>query len=143
MRKPIDLDDAYEMDLVTEPRKGVHTFSNGSEWDSWSTNNCSRCKFYDRDMMGAQCAFEGAAFMHIASPDLVRMFGWTEDAEFPGHFNRPETCSFFKDKDDRDEDRPPAPPVDPRQLVLIADPTEDAAIITAAPVHALEMEPAR
>jgi hypothetical protein len=132
--KPIGLDDAYERGLVTELGKGVLTFSNGSEWDSWSTKNCARCKFFDPGAMGALCAFEAAAFMHIASPELVRMFGWIEDAEHPGEFDKPETCAFFKDKDDRDEDRPSSPPTDPRQLVLIADPTEDAALITGAPL---------
>jgi hypothetical protein len=125
MAKPITLPDAAERGLLVEYPNGIHTFSNGSEWYSWADVNCDRCRFYDPEAAGALCAFEAASFLHIASPDLARMFGWLESAEYPGHFNPPHECAFLRRKDDRDDDdRPPTPDPDPLQLVLIADPTE-------------------
>jgi hypothetical protein len=128
MSKPPTIVEAERRGLLVKYPSGVHTFSNGDEWRSWADVNCDRCRFYDADRAGASCAFEAAAFLHTASPELARLFGWSEDAEYPGEFDAPESCAFFREKQDDDGNDIPVPPdPDPAQLVLIADPTEDAA----------------
>lgn len=132
MPNPITLPEARTRGLLTDEKHGVHTFSNGDQWYSWADGNCDACAYYDPDQAGALCAFEAAAFLHIASPDLARMFGWAQHTELYGPLSgwrAPEQCAYFRQKkDDGDEYSPPPPPApDPYQLVLIADPTEDAA----------------
>lgn len=134
-RRPPTLEEAAGRGLLAEHGKGVHTFSNGSEWDSWASPNCHACKYWNKDVAGDDCAFEAAAFLQIASPELARMFGWLEEADYG--WRAPQQCSYFAAKSDGDDDdRPAPPPVDPTQLVLIADPSEDASLIRA------EREPA-
>jgi hypothetical protein len=66
------------------------------------------------------------------SPDLARLFGWIEDAEYPGEFEAPESCAFFRAKQDDDGNDIPVPPdPDPSQFVLFADPREDAAMLVS------------
>ncbi len=142
MANPPTLDEAQERGLLTDDSQGIHTFSNGDQWDSWSAPNCERCKFFDPAVAGKFRAFEAAAFMHCASPELARLFGWVQDVKWDepnDHrhgWDAPESCSFFCDrKDDNDDDRPPVPDPDPNQLVLLADPTEDAAAIVNARIE--------
>lgn len=130
MRKPITLVEARRQQLLAKHHTlGVYTFSNGDEWRSWADQNCYECAHYDPDVAGL-CAFEPAAFMHIVTPDLARLFGWLQDAQYDepdDHrhgWKAPQTCPFLKRRND--DDRPPAPDPDPLQLVLIADPREDA-----------------
>jgi hypothetical protein len=141
MRKPPTVAEASEQGLLADGA-GITTFSNGSEWESWAAHNCETCRHYGRESSGA-CAFESAAFFGAVSPALAVLFGWTEHPKYPGSYQAPETCAFHREDDD--DDRPPAEPTDPRQLVLLADPTEDAAIITNAdaPAFALTSEPDR
>lgn len=135
MIPPIGIVEAEERGLlVFLPEKGIHTFSNGDHWDSWASGNCFRCRFYAPNCAGEDCAFEGAALLGSVSPELARMFGWTESAKYPGSFREPEQCPFFKERKDSDDTpTPPPPDPDPAQFVLIADPTEDAAGIREAP----------
>lgn len=144
MTKPPTMLQAEERGLVGKPftvharAQGIHTFSNGSEWDGWASGNCFECWYYDVECAGALCAFEAASFLHMVTPDLARLFGWTQRTEEYGPasgWEPPQTCPFFRARaDDDGDDNPPPPPPDPAQLVLIADPTEDAALITDAPV---------
>lgn len=128
-------DDADREALDAEARglfvmPGIHTFSNGTEHEIWAERNCYDCRFYDPDAAGA-CAFEGAAMIGMVSPALAEMFGWKRDAEYPDSWDAPDQCAFYHDGDD---DTPDAPEPDPSQLVLLADPTEDATAITHAPI---------
>jgi hypothetical protein len=129
---------AAKLGLLAEFEKGIHTFSNGSEWDSWASQNCYRCQHYiaEPDKPDEGCALEFSAMLQQVSPELARWFGWVESERYAGSFHYPRRCPHFRLKDDRDEDREfsPAPDPDPAQLVLIADPTEDAALIQNAPV---------
>jgi hypothetical protein len=68
---------------------------------------------------------------------LARWFGWTESPDYPGSFDYPSVCPLRKSPDDND-DRPAPPPPDPAQLVLLADPTEDAALIRGGQVRELQ-----
>jgi hypothetical protein len=120
-------------------KDGIHTFSNGTEWECWASGNCFDCWHYDAKEMGA-CAFEGAALMSAVSPDLARFFGWTQDAKWDtpdDHrhgWDSPDQCACFRERTDDDgNDNPPPPEPDPTQLVLLADPTEDAALARLMP----------
>jgi hypothetical protein len=130
MRNPLTFNEAKARGLLMP--KGIHTFSSGSEWDGWASDNCFDCWHFDPDVAGAKCAFESAAFLGMVTPDLARMFGWIQATEQYGPLSgwrSPETCAFFRARTDDDgEDNPPPPEPDPRQLVLIADPTEDLAL---------------
>lgn len=133
---------AAKLGLLAEFEKGIHTFSNGSEWECWSSHNCDRCRHCvtDPDKPDEACALEFGAMLGQVSPALAQLFGWTESEGYPGSFDYPRDCPHLKRKDERDEDedRPAPPPPDPRQLVLIADPTEDAAVIQNAPIEVRE-----
>jgi len=129
MTKPPTMPEAEARGLLAKYKEGVYTFSNGDEWYSWADSNCYECAHYAKDHAGLFCAFEGAAFLSMVSPELARMFGWIESTDYPGDFDAPQECAFLKRKDDRDDDRPSTPAPDPTQLVLIADPTEDIARI--------------
>jgi hypothetical protein len=130
MTKPPTLIDAEERGLLADDEKGIHTFSNGTEHELWADVNCWECRFYSEDQAGEHCAFEGAALLGSVSPELARLFGWIESAEYPGEFDAPESCAFFRERQDDDGNDIPVPPdPDPRQLVLIADPREDAAMV--------------
>ena len=149
---PPTFDEASTRGLL-EARKGydIHTFSNGTHWDGWADSNCYDCFFYDMEASGGMCAFESAAFLGMVSPSLALLFGWTLNPEYADHVNKgdppdsrrhgwdePQQCAFFRRRTNDDgEDNSPPPATDPLQLVLIADPSEDAATITAV-VEALE-----
>lgn len=134
MRKPLTVAEAKAQNLLAE--KGIYTFSNGSEWEGWAEGNCMECRWYDWDAMGA-CAFEASVMFRAVSPALAVLFGWTEREHSPGWYDAPEQCAFFAQQRGDDDDTPPnTTPADPRQLVLLADPTEDAAIITHATAEA-------
>lgn len=124
--------------IVKEGEEDVHTFSNGSEGDAWMEPNCYACRFYEREgRAGEFCAFEAAAFLHQVSPELATLFGWTRNEKYPEEFDAPESCRFFRSRDEDNGERPRrSTPTDPAQLVLIADPTEDAATITAPAIPA-------
>jgi hypothetical protein len=132
--KPPTLAEAEDRGLLASP--GVSTFSNGSAWHSWADRPgaCFTCRFYDANELGAACAFEGAAFLHMCSAELRAMFGWLKHPEH-GYHVPPQQCPFWRSRtsDGDTDDRPPPPEPDPHQLVLIADPTEDAALLVATP----------
>lgn len=138
MSAPPTVKQGYARKLIAEP--GIHTFPNGSSWEDWADANCYRCRHWNDDGVG-RCAFEYAAFVGQASPALAQLFGWTQDPKWDradDHtigWSAPDSCAFFLNRDERGGDRPRrTKPQNPRQLVLIADPTEDAAILTNAPV---------
>lgn len=131
MSAPLTMAQAEARGLLV-PERGIYTFSNGSEWDSWASGNCFACRYYDEDTAGRDCAFDSAAFLGMVSPDLARLFGWIQEAEWDrpddhrDGWDAPQTCACFRAKrDDDNTDPPPPPEPDPRQLVLIADPSED------------------
>lgn len=141
MSRPPTMAEALDRKLIALNDKGVigdgiHTFSNGTEWELWADGNCLTCRFYELEgNAGEFCAFEGAAPLDGISPDLARLFGWLYSAEneakygIKSAFDSPETCRFHRDRtDDQDGGRSQDAPHDPAQLVLIADPTDDIAL---------------
>ena len=144
MTKPPTMAEAHARGLVAQPftkgarQGGIHTFSNGTEWDLWAEPNCFSCRYWDKDTAGALCAFEAAAFLDMVTPELASLFGWIQRETKYGPqsgWDAPESCRFFADREDSDgNDIPPAPEPDPRQFVLFGDPTEDAAIFAFGPV---------
>ena len=134
--KPPTVDEACERGLSAE--KGIHTFSNGTAWDYWAERNCYECRHFDTESVGS-CAFEGLAVIGMVSPELARMFGWTEHPEYADSWCQPKVCRFFRQRGDDDAPGDPAPEPDPRQLVLLADPTEDVSIITRAVPQPIEV----
>lgn len=130
MKRPPTLADAEARGLLA--KKGIHTFSNGTEWEYWASGNCLSCWFYRLDGdAGEFCAFEAAALLDTVSPELATLFGWKRHEQYADSWVSPDECTFFKERPDGDDDSPPPPPVDPLQLNLLADPTEDAALIVA------------
>lgn len=140
----LTLEEAETRGLLTDAKHGIHTFSNGTAWDCWASGNCFDCWHWDPDEAGA-CAFEAAAFLGMVTPDLAQMFGWVQNPEYadyvgksdpPGShrhgWHAPDQCAFFRRRTNDDEgENPPPPEPDPCQLVLLADPTEDAARLLA------------
>lgn len=143
MSRPPTMDEAEKRGLIADEGKGIHTFSNGTEWDGWASGNClNDCRYFDPDAAGALCAWECAAFLKMVTPELSELFGikreWKKASD---GIDYPVTtdCRFFRPKHDDDGKEVPIPPdPDPLQLCLLADPTEDAALITSAPVTADE-----
>lgn len=137
MTRPPTLDQARKRGLLAAEKHGIHTFSNGTAWDCWASGNCLDCWYWDPDQAGALCAFEAAAFLGIVSPELAQLFGWIRNAENAQDGERfgwdaPDECRFFRSRtDDNGDDNPPPPDPDPLQLVLLADPTEDVALLVA------------
>lgn len=116
--------------------KGIHTFSNGTEWECWASGNCFECKWYELDgEAGEWCAFEYAALVASVTPRMAALFGWvqrTTEYGWRSGWDAPNTCPFFSQRtDDDDGGRSQIVPPDPAQLVLIADPTEDIALAKA------------
>lgn len=125
------LNEAEAQGLYAADGKGIHTFSNGTSWHCWADANCYECKRYSKYVAGEFCAFEGAALLRGVSPALAEMFGWIQRETKYGPlsgWDAPARCRFLLPRNGDDDDSPPPPPPDPNQLVLIADPTEDAAI---------------
>lgn len=144
MKAPLTLAAATERGLIVNEKSGILTFSNGDAWDSWSAGNCHVCHWFDPDNAGALCAFEAAAFLSGVSPDLARLFGWERRPHFetgdPRHgWKAPAECAFLRRKDDdRDDDAPPAAPVDPNQLVMgVIDPLPELSHPTLTPIESL------
>lgn len=138
MTRPPTMQEAQERGLVVDEKHGIHTFSNGTEWEGWAEGMCLSCWYWDPDCAGGSCAFEGAALLHGVSPELARLFGFEQkNAEYgprDGWRIAEQDCRFFKqrpEKGDDGETPPPPPDPDPRQIVLFADPSEDAAMLTA------------
>lgn len=155
-RRPITLHDAEVRGLLRADGAGIYTFSNGTEWEIWAEGNCFECMYWDYDgPAGKYCAFEAASMLHIATPELAEMFGWLQNPKYANYraphdkgerccgWASPDQCACFKqrERDDDGNDLPPPPPPDPLQLVLIADPTEDAAALIDAPVEAFAGSP--
>ncbi|HEX6924259.1 MAG TPA: hypothetical protein VF167_02460 [Longimicrobiaceae bacterium] len=141
--KPPTLAEATERNLLTQTdHAGIHTFSNGSEWDIWADRNCHRCRFWTADVYHEDdCALPDAGFLGMVTPELARVFGWGRDPDVAAKYGErsawsyPDDCPWRQLRDDRDDGTDPPPPEpDPHQLVLLADPTEDAALIQQAPV---------
>jgi hypothetical protein len=132
---PPTLVEAEARGLLVE--KGIHTFSNGTERCGWQECNCFDCWFWPYEgPAGEYCAFEAGIDLGEISPALARMFGWVESEKYPGSFEAPRECPFFKQRPepgDNGEEILPPPPPDPNQLVLIADPNEDASVFANAP----------
>jgi hypothetical protein len=151
-QRPPTLAEAAMRGLLADDSMGIHTFSNGTEYEGWADGNCWSCWFWDEDEAGARCAFEAAAFLDQVSPALAALYGWTERSwawrwlgkekgqiKVPS-YTPPSQCPFFRNRTDSDgDDNAPPPDPDPLQLVLIADPTEDAAMVTNAPSEAQEL----
>lgn len=156
MSTPPTIDDAMNRGLVhlvdgQFPVKatGIHTFSNGTEWECWAEPNCLSCRFYELDgNAGEFCAFEGLATLGAVTPELARLFGWVQKSEYADYrgphdtaehrhgWHAPDACPFFRNRtDDDDGGRSQSVPPDPAQLVLIADPTEDIALATLPATH--------
>lgn len=129
----LTLEDAAAQGLFDADAKGIHTFSNGTSWHLWADHNCFECRRYDAEgRAGEYCAFEGAALLGSVSPALAMLFGWiqteTEYGPLSG-WDAPDRCAHLLPRNGDDDNEPPPPPPDPNQLVLIADPTEDAAMM--------------
>lgn len=117
----------------------VRPFSNGSEADCWEARNCDRCALNGYRRGKEPCELEEAISMGRITGTIPSVIAAEYGAEirvgkYGGFCDLPAQCPKFierNDDDDRDDNpEPPQPrPVvhDPRQLVLIADPTEDAA----------------
>lgn len=136
MSRPPTMEQASARGLVAKDTDGIHTFSNGTDWECWASGNCFACKHYDWDSVGP-CAFEGYSQLGMVSPAMALLFGWTQNPKYADYqaphdavvgrhgWDSPDACRFFQRKDERDGDRyVPSTPTDPAQLVLIADPTE-------------------
>ena len=144
--KPPNAEQAAARGLFALDGEGVHTFSNGTDWECWASGNCLSCRYYDLDgQAGEFCGFEYAAMLHFVSPDLARLFGWTQDQKYADYrgvsdvvsgrhgWNSPDRCAFFAPRtDDNGYDIPIPPDPDPAQLVLLADPTEPFANLQPA-----------
>lgn len=151
MTRPPTLAEASARALLADAGQGIHTFSNGTEWECWADPNCLTCWHWNPECAGEGCAFEGAALLDMVSPDLARLFGWIQDPEYadyvgpsdpPGShrhgWDAPQACPFFRDRTNDDGgDNPPPPDPDPQQLVLLADPTEDLALVQLSPAAEL------
>lgn len=104
--------------------------SNGDEGDWFTEAHCARCvhdQAFRERREGYGCdILVRTMFLDVGDENYPRE--WCYDAE--GH----PTCTKFKQKpeNDGDDDAPPPIPADPLQLVLLADPTEDAAIFAEA-----------
>jgi hypothetical protein len=133
MTKPPTFDEAEKRGLLAAHDKGIHTFSNGTDWECWASGNCyNDCRYLDPDTAGALCAWEAAAMMKMVTPELSALFG-IERITIPTSdgigIPALSDCRFFAPKHDDNGDEIPIPPdPDPNQLVLFADPTEDAAL---------------
>lgn len=106
--------------------------SNGTEGEGFVAFWCDRC-LHDRAVRLHEDYDNGCPILARAyafkpgDPDYPTE--WVEDADSDQYTAR---CTAFIE-DDHDDDWEPPPPPDPTQLVLIADPTEDIAGITAPP----------
>ncbi len=101
--------------------------SNGSEGDWFCGQFCERC-IHDksiRDGTGTGCRIRFLTMM-LDKKDEGYPREWCYDAA-----GNP-TCTKFIEEGGPD-DKPAPPPTDPRQIVLIADPTEIIAGLTPAP----------
>lgn len=133
--KPPTMEQCESRGLVAEEGCGVHTFSNGTEWECWADSNCFQCKWWSIEKV-TDCAWDVYAQIDLVSPAMALLFGWTQDPEYANHKSKsdkvagrhgwepPQSCRFFVDKDSDEGKRPTPPDPDPLQLVLIADPTE-------------------
>jgi len=114
--------------MAANETDAIHTFSNGTEGYGWMDANCHLCALYlDEGPAGEYCTFEEAMILNLVTPQMAAHFGWTPDPEFPEYWNAPEECPHKKDRPEDGSDWTPPPEIDPTQLVLLADPTEDAA----------------
>ena len=140
MTRPPNYADALARGLIAKEGDAIHTFSNGTEGYGWMDCYCYECAYYPPDgPAGEYCALECALLLGEVSPDLARLFGFEQrEPKYgprDGWCMGEQSCRFFKQKEDRGDGEwtPPPPPPDPNQLVLIADPTEDAAVLATSP----------
>ncbi len=127
----------YAVTLAAEG-EGIHTFSNGTAWEMWAHGNCFSCRYFDAEgACGEYCALEGAAILGLVTPELAKLFGWTQTTTQYGPrygWEPPQTCRFWRDKTDDDGNPadPRVPDLCPETLSLFADQRTTADI--AAPV---------
>ncbi len=82
--------------------------------------DCDGCQFYDLEgQAGELCAMEGAVLCDTVTPELARLFGWTEDSS--GDWIEPDDCPWFAAKD-----LPSVPFDDPAQFDAFAGPMEES-----------------
>ena len=137
MKRPLtmaDVESKYPA-LLAGKDEAIHTFSNGTDGYGWMECNCFDCRFYEHEgNAGEYCAFEAAAMLDMVTPEMARLFGWTQHTTEYGPLSGwrpPQQCAFFHERPENDDDdSAPPPPPDPYQLVLIADPTEILGQIT-------------
>ena len=122
---------------MTDELRFARPFSNGEEYRNWTARNCDRCALNGYRFGIAPCEFEEnlsiGTITGKVSVDIATHYGATEDEDGPDYIKMPTQCGKFRFTSDDDTQPPPAPPEpDPRHLVLLADPTEDAATIQTA-----------
>lgn len=111
--------------------------SNGTEGEGFVAHWCDRC-LHDRAVRLHEdyengCAILARAYaFKITDPNYPTE--WVQDL---GDRSTARCTAFIEDT--HDDDWNPPPPPDPSQLVLIADPTEDIANITPAPLKDVEV----
>jgi hypothetical protein len=109
--------------------------SNGTEGEGFICHWCMRC-LHDRAVRISEDYANGcvilASSLAFAIGDPNYPTEWVQDEDG----NNPRCKAFIEDT--HGDDWEPPPPPDPSQLVLIADPTEDAQVFNDAPTPALE-----
>lgn len=107
--------------------------SSGTEGEGFTCNWCDRC-LHDRAVRVHQDYANGCDILARALMFEIEEPGYPAEWQRYTDGPREAFCTAFK-QDDHGDDWTPPPPPDPAQLVLIADPTEDAATIQNAPVE--------
>jgi hypothetical protein len=98
-------DEAFEH--ATEQR----AFSNGTEWEIWSYNNCFRCA---NDGMGVGEDEPNCPLICVALMDRTPA-EWSQTGDLPGDY----VCIYFRDRDDPGGREPEPVPDPPGQLELV------------------------
>lgn len=82
--------------------------------DPLACMECWDCQYWDSEEAGTHCAMEAAVMIGNATPELARLFGWSEDEQQRGFWYGPDRCPWFRDKSEAW-----LPIEDPRQLSLL------------------------
>ena len=125
-------------DIAPADGRGIHTFSNGTEYEYWASANCFRCRWYDPEEAG-DCAFDSYAILGCVTPECAQQFGWTHEPKWGAlsGWNAPKQCKFFAipPEDDEEPDHPRHTPLCPATLSLFADQRETRDIETPIDRH--------